>query len=92
MGKGHTRDKQAVQIEGTRGNMRDMIRWGEFRFKIGNVDCTLKTYKSDPHEERLFIPLKDNILPVARRRMGRGGILILIIRKNIRLKENGFLT
>jgi len=52
-------DKQAVQIEDTGGNMRDMIRWGEFHFRIGNSECTLQTYKSDPHEERLFIPFKD---------------------------------
>lgn len=52
-------DKQIVQIEDTGGNMRDMIRWGEFRFQIGDAECTLQTYKSDPHEERLFIPFKD---------------------------------
>ena len=39
--------------------MRDMIRWGEFRLRIGDVECTLQAYKSDPHEERLFIPFKD---------------------------------
>lgn len=32
------------------------------------------------------------ILPAARRRMEQGGILILIIREIIRLRENGFLT
>jgi len=52
-------DKQAVQIEDTGGNMRDMIRWGEFHFRIGDSECTLQTYKSDAHEERLFIPFKD---------------------------------
>jgi uncharacterized protein (DUF1684 family) len=53
------RDKQVIQIEDTGGNMRDMIRWGEFRFGIGDVECMLQTYKSDPYEERLFIPFKD---------------------------------
>jgi uncharacterized protein (DUF1684 family) len=52
-------DKQAIQIEDTDGNMRDMIRWGEFRFRIAGVECTLQAYKSDRHEERLFIPFKD---------------------------------
>jgi len=52
-------DKQVVQIEATDGNMRDMIRWGEFRFQIGDVKCTLQAYKSDLNEERLFIPFKD---------------------------------
>ena len=54
----HT-DKQVTQIEDTGGNLRDMIRWGEFRFRIGDVECTLQAYKSDPNEERLFIPFKD---------------------------------
>lgn len=52
-------DKQVIQIEDTGGDMRDMIGWGEFRFSIGDVECTLQAYKSDPYEERLFIPFKD---------------------------------
>ena len=35
------------------------IGWGEFRFRIGDSECTLQAYKSDPYEERLFIPFKD---------------------------------
>jgi uncharacterized protein (DUF1684 family) len=52
-------DKQMIQIEDTGGNMRDMIRWGEFRFTIDAEECTLQAYKSDPHEEQLFIPFRD---------------------------------
>jgi uncharacterized protein (DUF1684 family) len=52
-------DTQLIQIEDTGGNMREMIQWGEFRFQIGEVECTLEAYKSDPYEERLFIPFKD---------------------------------
>jgi len=52
-------DKQAIQIEDTGGTMRDMMQWGEFCFTVGGVECTLQAYKSDPHEERLFIPFKD---------------------------------
>jgi len=52
-------DKQAIQIEDTGGNMRDMMQWGEFCFTVGGVECTLQAYKSDPYEERLFIPFKD---------------------------------
>jgi len=54
----HT-DKQVTQIEDTGGNMRDMIQWGEFRFTIDDAACTLQAYKSDPYEQRLFIPFKD---------------------------------
>jgi len=35
------------------------LRWGEFRFKIGDKACTLQAYKSDPNEERLFVPFRD---------------------------------
>ena len=53
------RDKKLLKIEDTGGNMRNFLRWGEFRFKGGNEECTLQAYKSDPREERLFIPFKD---------------------------------
>jgi uncharacterized protein (DUF1684 family) len=52
-------DKKRLQIEDTGGNMRDFLRWGEFRFKVGDEECTLQAYKSDPREELLFIPFKD---------------------------------
>jgi uncharacterized protein (DUF1684 family) len=39
--------------------MREFFRWGEFRFKIGDKDCTLQVYKSDPQEDRLFISFWD---------------------------------
>jgi uncharacterized protein (DUF1684 family) len=52
-------NKQVTHIEDTGGNMRDMIQWGQFHFTIAGLECTLQAYKSDPHEERLFIPFKD---------------------------------
>ena len=51
--------KKHVQIEDTGGNLRDMLRWGEFRFTVDGVECILQAYKSNPYEERLFIPFKD---------------------------------
>jgi len=52
-------NKKTVQIEDTGGNIRNFICWGEFRFKINNEKCILQAYKSDPGEERLFIPFRD---------------------------------
>ena len=52
-------DKKLLQIEDTSGNIRDFLRWAEFRFKVGAEECTLQAYKRDPREERLFIPFKD---------------------------------
>ena len=52
-------EKKTLTIEDTQGNQREFLRWGEFRFKIDEKDCTLQAYKSDPDEERLFVPFKD---------------------------------
>ncbi|KPK75115.1 MAG: hypothetical protein AMJ89_04815 [candidate division Zixibacteria bacterium SM23_73] len=51
--------KQIMKIEDTVGNIRSLIRWGEFRFKITGTECVLQAYKSDSREERLFVPLRD---------------------------------
>jgi len=54
----HT-DKDIFQTLDTVGNIRDFIRWGEFRFTIGNEQCALQVYKSEPHDKRLFLMFKD---------------------------------
>ncbi len=51
--------KQIQKIENTVGNIRSLIRWGEFRFKIAGTECVLQAYKSDSKKERLFVPLRD---------------------------------
>jgi uncharacterized protein (DUF1684 family) len=53
------KDKRILKIEDTKGNQREFLRWGEFRFKIENKECSLQAYKSDPHEDRLFVPFRD---------------------------------
>lgn len=53
-------DKKTLKIQDTTGNMRNFIRWGEFRFRIGTEECLLQAYKSEPREGRLFIPFKDS--------------------------------
>ena len=52
-------NKEIIQIEDTKGNIREFLRWREFRFKIKNKECVLQAYKSDPEEDRLFIPFRD---------------------------------
>lgn len=54
----HT-EKKTLKVQDTKGMERDLIRWGEFRFKIGDKKCTLQAYKSDPMEDRLFVPFRD---------------------------------
>ena len=53
------KDKQVIQIEDTGGNLRNFLRWGEFRFNISGEDCVLQAYKSAPSEMRLFVPFRD---------------------------------
>lgn len=52
-------NKNTIQIEDTKGNIRQFLRWGEFRFNIGNEKCALQVYKSAPEEEHLFVPFRD---------------------------------
>jgi len=51
--------KETIEVQDTRGNMRRLLRWGEFRFEIDGKQCTLQAYKDDPEDERLFIPFRD---------------------------------
>ncbi|MFP3897340.1 MAG: DUF1684 domain-containing protein [Anaerolineales bacterium] len=52
-------EKQTVRMAYTRGEQRDFLRWGEFRFEIDGEECTLQAYKGDAEEGRLFIPFRD---------------------------------
>ncbi len=52
-------EKKTLRMAYTKGEERDFIRWGEFRFRIDDDECVLQAYKSDPEEERLFIPFRD---------------------------------
>ena len=53
------KDKAVIKVEATKGEMRELVRWGEFRFRINDKACTLQAYKSVPGEARLFIPFRD---------------------------------
>ncbi len=52
-------DKESIKIEDTKGNIREFIKWGEFRFNIDNTACKLQAYKASPDENVLFVPFKD---------------------------------
>ena len=64
-------EKRTVRVEATHGGQRDFFRWGEFRFTIGDEECTLQAYKSDPREERFFVPFKDAMSGVETSDIGR---------------------
>ena len=52
-------EKRVVRITYTKGQERDFLQWGEFRFKVGNKEQVIQAYKSNPEEEKLFIPFRD---------------------------------
>lgn len=53
------KNKNILQIQDTTGNVRNFIRWGEFRFELSTKEYTLQAYKSDAQEKQLFVPFKD---------------------------------
>jgi len=52
-------EKGAVRMAYTKGQERDFLRWGEFRFTVSDQEQTNQVYKSDPTEDRLFILFRD---------------------------------
>ncbi len=51
--------KEVREVQDTGGNVRQLVRWGEFRFQVAGRRCVLQAYKSDPAEGRLFVPFRD---------------------------------
>ncbi|QEE14245.2 DUF1684 domain-containing protein [Promethearchaeum syntrophicum] len=51
--------KESIQIQDTKENMRTLIRWGKFIFKIDGKEYILQAYKSDPNEKHFFVPFRD---------------------------------
>jgi len=52
-------EKRVVRMAYTKGQEQDFLRWGEFRFKVGDKELAIQAYKSNPTEERLFILFRD---------------------------------
>ena len=52
-------DKDLHEVQDTGGNVRELFRWGEFRFEVDGRPCSLVAYRSDPAEGRLFVPFRD---------------------------------
>jgi hypothetical protein len=51
--------KKIVKVVDTYRQIRKLWRWGEFRFRIGDRECALQAYRSEPDDGRLFVPFKD---------------------------------
>ena len=64
-------EKKVVTVETTHGGERELLRWGEFRFKVGEEECMLHVYRIDPNAERLFVPFRDSTSGVETYSKGR---------------------
>ena len=52
-------EKAVVRVEATGGDQREMLCSGEFRFTVGGEERTLQAFRTDPSQERLFVPFRD---------------------------------
>jgi len=52
-------DKRVVPVVYTKGDERDFLRWGEFRFSIDGKQQVLQAYKMDSRDQTLFVPFRD---------------------------------
>ena len=51
--------KETVKMSYTKGEEQDFIRWGEFRFEVGDKELALQAYKRISIDETLFVPFRD---------------------------------
>jgi len=52
-------ERRTVRLDATHGGDRVVLRRGEFRFTIGDQECTLQVFQIDPVVNRLFVPFRD---------------------------------
>ena len=52
-------NKEKLEVEDSKGNKQDFIRWGKFELEIHDQQVTLQAYKGDLEEEGLWVPFRD---------------------------------
>ncbi|MFT4883829.1 MAG: hypothetical protein ACI8U4_001342 [Natronomonas sp.] len=52
-------DKETVTVGTSTDGEQDYLRWGQFRFEVDGEEITLEAYKSDPDDDRLWVPFRD---------------------------------
>ncbi|MFC6987760.1 DUF1684 domain-containing protein [Haloplanus sp. GCM10025708] len=52
-------DNATVPVGTSTGGKQDYLRLGKFRFEIDGETVTLQAYKSDPEDDRLWVPFRD---------------------------------
>ncbi|MFB6161707.1 MAG: DUF1684 domain-containing protein [Haloferacaceae archaeon] len=49
----------SVTVGTSTGGERTYLEWGEFRFEVEGEPVTLQAYRSDPDDDRLWVPFRD---------------------------------
>lgn len=52
-------EKKIIAVKDSKGGERELIRWGEFRFKIDDKECIVQAYKSNSTEEHVSVLFRD---------------------------------
>ncbi|QFU83169.1 DUF1684 domain-containing protein [Natronorubrum aibiense] len=52
-------DPERVVVGTSTDGEREYLRWGEFRFTVDGEDVTVQAYKSEPGDDRLWVPFRD---------------------------------
>jgi len=52
-------DPESVTVGTSTGGESEYLRWGAFRFEVDGEDVSLQAYKSDPDDDRLWVPFRD---------------------------------
>ena len=52
-------DPDTVTVGTSTGGEQDYCEWGEFAVEIDGEPVTIQAYKSDPDDERLWVPFRD---------------------------------
>ncbi|MFP4632643.1 MAG: DUF1684 domain-containing protein [Halobacteriales archaeon] len=52
-------DPERVTVATSTEGERTYLRWGEFRIEVAGREVTLQAYKSDPDDDRLWVPFRD---------------------------------
>ena len=52
-------EKEPVTVGTSTGGEQEYLQWGEFRVEIDGEELAVQAYKSDPEEDRLWVPFRD---------------------------------
>ena len=52
-------ETETVTVGTSTGGEQEYLEWGEFTFEIDGEDVSLRAYRSNPDEDRLWIPFRD---------------------------------